>query len=119
MSTAPATDSATTAATTDPKAMVDAWLRFWNGDLSLASGIVSDDFRLHTVFLDGSSGASVKGPEDLASHVKGGRAAFPDLEFAIEVPPLVDGPYLSVRWTATGTYAAWASPAPRPSPGRW
>ncbi|RBM06833.1 nuclear transport factor 2 family protein [Streptomyces sp. PT12] len=28
-----------------------------------------------------------------------------DLEFAIEVPPVIDGAYLSVRWTATGTYA--------------
>ncbi|MEV1026900.1 ester cyclase [Streptomyces sp. NPDC050264] len=94
----------TSVPSTDAKTLLDAWLRLWNGDLFLAPDIVSDDFRLHSVMTDGSDGSSVRGADGLASYVRAGRSPFPDLEFAIEVPPLFDGAYLSVRWTATGTY---------------
>lgn len=94
----------TTARTSDPKTMLDTWLRLWNGDLSLAPGIASDDFRIHTVLAAGGDSSSIQGADGLVSFVSEGRTVFPDLKFAIEVPPVIDGSYLSVRWTATGTY---------------
>lgn len=44
------------------------------------------------------------------------RAPFPDLRFAMQVAPLVDGRYVSVRWTATGTYAG-GFPGAKAGPG--
>lgn len=85
--------------------LLDAWLRLWNGDLTLASGIVTPDFRVHAALLDGGDAGEVRGAEGLVAWIGQTRAAFPDLCFAIEVEPLVDGRFTSVRWTATGTYA--------------
>ncbi|GGM05617.1 hypothetical protein GCM10010129_56520 [Streptomyces fumigatiscleroticus] len=100
----------------DPTALLDAWLRLWNGDLSLAPEIVSDGFRLHSVMIDGSDSSSVRGADGLTAYIRAGRAAFPDLKFVIEVPPLFDGAYLSVRWTATGTYGG-GFPGAEAAPG--
>lgn len=88
-----------------PKAMLDAWLRLWNGDLAQAPGIISPGFRVHAALLDGGDGSSIRGVDGLVAWIGRTRAAFPDLRFTIQVPPLVDGRYASVRWTATGTYA--------------
>ncbi|WP_405877170.1 ester cyclase [Streptomyces sp. NBC_01136] len=99
-----------------PKAMLDAWLRLWNGDLGQASGIISPDFRVHAALLDGGDGSSIRGADGLVAWIGQTRAAFPDLRFAIQVPPLVDGRYASVRWTATGTYAG-GFPGARAEPG--
>ncbi|OON82030.1 ester cyclase [Streptomyces tsukubensis] len=106
----------TTAKTSDPKTMLDAWLRLWNGDHSLAPAIVSEDFRPHTVLIDGGDSGSIRGVDGLVAWIGHGRAAFPDLEFAVEVPPLSDGAYLSVRWTATGTYQG-GFPGAKADPG--
>ncbi|MGW7293069.1 ester cyclase [Streptomyces xiamenensis] len=106
----------TTAPTPDPKILFDAWLRLWNGDLSLAADIVSDDFRLHSHMIDGGDSGSVRGADGLVAYIRAGRAPFPDLEFAVEVPPLFDGAYLSVRWTATGTYGG-GFPGAEAAPG--
>ncbi|MDA5140663.1 ester cyclase [Streptomyces sp. AD681] len=90
--------------TPDAKALFDAWLQLWNGDLSLAPEVASDDFYVHSDMIDGSDSRAVRGAEGLAEFVRAGRSHTPDLKFAVEVPPLFDGDYLSVRWTATGTY---------------
>ncbi|KIF67438.1 hypothetical protein HY68_00460 [Streptomyces sp. AcH 505] len=92
------------ATATDLKSLLDAWLRLWNGEDALAPAIVSDDFRLHTALIQGGDSSSIRGAHGLVGWILHSRAAFPDLEFTIEVPPLIDGAYLSVRWTATGTY---------------
>ncbi|MEV7090815.1 ester cyclase [Streptomyces sp. NPDC093085] len=89
---------------TAAKALLDTWLSLWNGDLSLASEVASDEFRLHSHMMDGSDSAAVKGVEGLTEYVRSGRSHTPDLRFSIEVPPLFDGDYVSVRWSATGTY---------------
>lgn len=99
-----------------PKAMLGAWLRLWNGDLAQAPGIIAPDFRVHAALLDGGDGSSVGGVDGLVTWIGQTRAAFPDLRFAVEVPPLVDGRYASVRWTATGTYSG-GFPGARAEPG--
>jgi predicted ester cyclase len=99
-----------------PKAMLDAWLRLWNGDFTQAPGIISPGFRVHAALLDGGDGSSIRGVDGLVAWIGQTRAAFPDLRFTIEVPPLVDGRYASVRWTATGTYAG-GFPGAKAEPG--
>jgi predicted ester cyclase len=88
-----------------PKAMLDDWLRLWNGDYGRAPGIISPDFRVHAALLDGGDGSSIRGVDGLVAWIAQTRAAFPDLRFTEQVTPLVDGRYASIRWTATGTYA--------------
>ncbi|MGW1504877.1 ester cyclase [Streptomyces mirabilis] len=104
------------AAEQQPKAMLDAWLRLWNGDFAQAPGIISPAFRVHAALLDGGDGSSIRGVDGLVAWIGQTRAAFPDLRFTIEVPPLVDGRYASVRWTATGTYAG-GFPGAKAQPG--
>ncbi|SFF28628.1 ester cyclase [Streptomyces mirabilis] len=99
-----------------PKAMLDAWLRLWNGDFAQAPGIISPGFRVHAALLDGGDGSSIRGVDGLVAWIGQTRAAFRDLRFTIEVPPLVDGRYASVRWTATGTYAG-GFPGAKAQPG--
>jgi hypothetical protein len=120
---APATGAEQTAAASDhrgaaknPKAMLDAWIRLWNGDLAQAPGIISPHFRVHAALLDGGDGSSIRGVDGLVAWISQFRQPFPDLRFAIEVAPLIDGRYTSVRWTATGTYAG-GFPGARAKPG--
>ncbi|MFD6492114.1 ester cyclase [Streptomyces sp. NPDC059944] len=105
-----------TSARTEAHALLDVWLRLWNGDLALAPDAVTPDFRLHAALLDGGDGGAVRGPDGLAAWIGQTRAAFPDLRFAIEVGPLVDGAFTSVRWTAAGTYAG-GFPGAEAAPG--
>ncbi|MFE2515816.1 ester cyclase [Streptomyces mirabilis] len=104
------------AAEQKPKAMLDAWLRLWNGDFAQAPGIISPGFRVHAALLDGGDGSSIRGVDGLVAWIGQTRSAFRDLRFTIEVPPLVDGRYASVRWTATGTYAG-GIPGAKARPG--
>ncbi|QIY77476.2 ester cyclase [Streptomyces sp. RLB1-33] len=121
--TSPATAAERTATAHDrrgaehkPKTMLDAWLRLWNGDFAQAPGIISPGFRVHAALLDGGDGSSIRGVDGLVAWIGQTRAAFRDLRFTIEVPPLVDGRYASVRWTATGTYAG-GFPGAKAQPG--
>ncbi|MER6286892.1 ester cyclase [Streptomyces sviceus] len=100
---AAAVDHATAAK--DPKVMLDSWIRLWNGDYGQAPGIISPAFQVHAALLDGGDGSSVRGLDGLVGMVRQIRAPFPDLRFSVEVGPLVDGHFASLRWTATGTYA--------------
>jgi predicted ester cyclase len=99
-----------------PKAMLDAWLRLWNGDYAQAPGIIAPDFRVHAALIDGGDGSAIRGARGLVAWIAQTRAAFPDLRFAIQVAPLTDGRYVSVRWTATGTYAG-GFPGAEAAPG--
>ncbi|MCX5016623.1 ester cyclase [Streptomyces sp. NBC_00555] len=121
--TSPATAADRTVAAQDhregakkPKAMLDAWLDLWNGDSARAPGIISPDFRVHAALLDGGDGSSIRGVDGLVAWIGQTRAAFPDLRFTLQVDPLVDGRYASVRWTATGTYAG-GFPGAKAEPG--
>ncbi|MER8185106.1 ester cyclase [Kitasatospora sp. NPDC094015] len=86
------------------RARLDAWVGLWNGDLDRAGEVVTPDFQVHAAMLDGGDGSEVEGAVGLVGWIAGIRTAFPDLRFTVEVPPLVDGRYAAVRWTATGTY---------------
>ncbi|MGP2435957.1 ester cyclase [Streptomyces sp. JW3] len=99
-----------------PTAMLDTWLALWNGDVTLAPGLVADDFRIHTVLAAGGDSDAIQGAAGLVAFVSEGRAVFPDLTFAIDVPPLFDDDRLSVRWTATGTYGG-GFPGAQAAPG--
>ncbi|WP_405975968.1 ester cyclase [Streptomyces sp. NBC_00988] len=117
----PATTAITTVqshhdGTQKPKAMLDDWLRLWNGDYDRAPGIISPAFRVHAALLDGGDGSSIRGADGLVAWIKQTRAAFPDLRFTEQVAPLVDGRHASVRWTATGTYAG-GFPGAKADPG--
>jgi predicted ester cyclase len=119
-SAAPAAHSLTSpghrAAAENPKAMLDAWLRLWNGDHTQAAGIISPDFTVHAALLDGGDGSSIRGAEGLVAWISQTRAAFPDLRFSPQTAPLVAGHRASVRWTATGTYAG-GFPGAKAQPG--
>lgn len=99
-----------------PKAMLDDWLRLWNGEYDRAPGIISPAFRVHAALLDGGDGSSIRGADGLVAWIKQTRAAFPDLRFTEQVAPLIDGRYASIRWTATGTYAG-GFPGAKAEPG--
>lgn len=99
-----------------PKAMLDAWIRLWNGDFAQAPRIISPRLRVHAALLDGGDGSSIRGVDGLVNWITQTRAAFPDLRFTAEVGPLVDGRYGSVRWKATGTYAG-GFPGAKAKPG--
>jgi hypothetical protein len=96
--------------------MFNEWVQVWNGDVAKAQGIISPDFRVHAALLDGGDGSSVRGVDGLLTLIGQIRGVFTDLHFTVEVGPLVDGRYLSGRWTATGTYAG-GYPGAKAKPG--
>jgi predicted ester cyclase len=98
-------NSSTTADRALAERITQSWLELWNGDYSQAEGLISPGFQLHAALLDGGDGSAISGPEGLVSMVSQIRGPFPDLKFGIQVGPIVDGDYIVVRWTATGTYA--------------
>jgi predicted ester cyclase len=99
-----------------PRAMLDAWLRLWNGDYAQAARIISPGFTVHAALLDGGDGSGIHGVDGLVAWIAQTRAAFPDLRFSLQLDPLVAGRHASVRWTATGTYAG-GFPGARARPG--
>lgn len=84
--------------------LVQDWVQLWNGDLPTAQRMIAPGVRVHAALLDGGDGSAVEGPEGMVGLVQQVRAAFPDLRFAIEVGPIIDGDHVSLRWVATGTY---------------
>jgi predicted ester cyclase len=89
----------------DQKQLTRTWLQLWNGDYSQAKRIVSPDIRVHAALFDGGDGSAVKGPAGMVDLISQIRAAFPDLRFAVDVGPIIDGDHVVVRWIATGKYA--------------
>lgn len=92
------------------------WLRLWNGDLSLASGIVADDYRLNMVPMDGSDLSHYAGPSGLAGWIGQMHRAFSPLKFEVQVGPLFSSDMIAVRWVANGTYAG-GMPGAKALPG--
>lgn len=81
-----------------------SWVDIWNGDLSLTDSTIHRDFVSHAAPLLGGPPSDSVGRDNLNTWVGGIRAAIPDLNFTVQVGPLVDGPHLVLRWHATGTY---------------
>ncbi|WP_199807975.1 ester cyclase [Streptomyces sp. NRRL S-350] len=100
----------------NPKAMLDAWLRLWNGDYTQAPRIISPDFTVHAAMLDGGDGSAIRGADGLVAWIAQTRAAFPDLRFTPQLDSLVSGHHASLRWTATGTYTG-GFPGAKAEPG--
>ena len=85
--------------------LVEAWLRLWNGDYAEAVGLVAPEFRLHAALMDGGDGTAVDSPQAVVSWIATTRAVVPDLTFAVQVGPIVDGDRIALRWRAEGSYA--------------
>jgi predicted ester cyclase len=81
-----------------------SWADIWNGDLSLIDSAVHENFVSHAAPIQGGPATDSVGRASLARWVGAIRAAVPDLHFTIQVGPLVDDPYLFMRWHAEGTY---------------
>jgi ketosteroid isomerase-like protein len=79
-------------------------LELWNGDLQVASELVTDDFVVHQARADGASSEEARGPEAVARMVREGHAPFDGLRFEIEVGPVVDGDMVAARWVGRGRY---------------
>ena len=79
-------------------------LELWNGDLSVAAEIVTDDFVVHQARADGAASEEVRGPEAVARMVREGHAPFDELTFRIEVGPVVEGDMVAARWLGRGRY---------------
>jgi predicted ester cyclase len=81
-----------------------SWAEIWNGDLSLTGSTVHENFVSHAAPLLGGPPADPVGRDNLETWVGGIRTAIPDLAFTVQVGPLVDDPFLVLRWHAKGTY---------------
>lgn len=110
---APVASSAHTS--TEDAALVGAWLELWNGDYAQAERIVAPELRVHAPMLDGGDGSAVRGSAGLVAWIQQTRATVPDLEFSIEVGPMVDGDGIALRWIAEGTYAGGMPGAAAPA----
>lgn len=85
-------------------ALVARWVALWNGDLSAADEIIAEDNRVHAAMFDGGDGSTAGGVAGMKSLVSQLRSLMSDLDFTIEVGPLVDADHVVLRWVATGHY---------------
>ena len=87
-------------------------MALWNGDYAIAEQIISPDNRVHAAMFDGGDGSAVSGVSGMVDFVAMGRALGSDLDFSVEVGPIVDGDYVVVRWVATGSLRTAGCPVP-------
>ncbi len=95
-------------------ALVDPWLRLWNGDCTEAATLLTPDFTVHAAMMDGGDGSAVRGPDALVAWIGQVRAFAPDMAFSIEVGPITHGDHVVVRWNASGTYGGGVPGAQAP-----
>ena len=79
-------------------------LELWNGDLAVATELVTDDFVIHQARSDGAGSDERRGPEAVVQLVRDGHAPFDGLTFEIEVGPVVEGDLVAARWAGRGRY---------------
>ena len=78
------------------KALYQRWINeLWAGK-PVAGELVSADFVGHWPDRD------VHGPAELQAIVDQTHTMFSELEFTIEIGPLVDGDFVAARWIGTG-----------------
>lgn len=81
------------------------WLKeLWNGDLSVASEIVSSGFTIHHGPIQPGGEMEMTGPDGIANLISMSRQCFDDLTFEPEVGPIVQDGLISARWTGRGKY---------------
>jgi predicted ester cyclase len=99
------THNTTPASTRDAaNTLVTNWVSLWNGDVTIADEIISEENRVHAAMFDGGDGSAVGGVSGMKDLVMQMRSLMSDLDFAVEVGPIVDGDHIVVRWAATGHY---------------
>jgi predicted ester cyclase len=79
-------------------------LELWNGDLSVATELVTGDFVIHQARAGGAGSEERRGPEAVVQLVRDGHAPFDGLTFEIEVGPVVEGDLVAARWAGRGRY---------------
>jgi predicted ester cyclase len=79
-------------------------LELWNGDLSVATELVTGDFVIHQARAGGAGSEERRGPEAVVQMVRDGHAPFDGLTFEIEVGPVVEGDLVAARWAGRGRY---------------
>jgi ketosteroid isomerase-like protein len=79
-------------------------LELWNGDLAVATELVTDDFVIHQARADGAGPDERRGPKALVQLVRDGHAPFDGLTFEIEVGPVVEGDLVAAGWAGRGRY---------------
>jgi predicted ester cyclase len=99
----------------DANRLVDAWLRLWNGDYAGVEALVAPTFRLHAAMMDGGDGSAVNTPQALVAWIAQTRTIVPDLDFSIQVGPIVDADRIALRWRAEGSYAGGLPGAAAPA----
>jgi hypothetical protein len=78
------------------KALYQRWINeLWAGK-PVAVEIVSDDFVGHWPDRD------VRGPQELQAIVDQTHAMFSELDFTVEIGPIVEGDLMAARWIGTG-----------------
>jgi predicted ester cyclase len=81
-----------------------SWLEMWNGQLDLATQIVSPDCVVHHAPFGPGEQPEFRGPDGIEKMIRMGREPFDHLAFTCEVGPIIDGDQLAARWTGRGTY---------------
>jgi predicted ester cyclase len=99
-----ADDTPTASARAAATELVARWLAMWNGDDAIAEEIVSEDNRVHAAMFDGGDGSAVGGVAGMRALVTQMRSLMSDLDFSVDVGPVVDADHVVVRWVATGHY---------------
>jgi predicted ester cyclase len=79
-------------------------LELWNGDLAVATELVTGDFVIHQARADGAGSEERRGPDAVVQLVRDGHAPFDGLTFEIEVGPVVEGDLVAARWAGRGRY---------------
>lgn len=107
-----------TPTTEDVLALVDSWAVIWNGDLSRVDESVHQSFVAHAAPLLGGAPSDTAGREHLIDWVNNTHAVLSDLNFTIQVGPIIDGPFVALRWHAVGTYQGGIPGASTAADGR-
>ena len=89
----------------DAVALTESWAALWNNDLSLTPKIIAEDFVAHAAPLTGVGSDRVEGRDGLDAWVSGIHGLIHDLVFTIEIGPIAQDDFISVRWRADGVYA--------------
>jgi predicted ester cyclase len=87
-----------------PQELYGARMELWNGNHELADEIIAADCIVHQAPSDPDNPLHLKGPEGILQMIQMGHAPFSELQFRVEVGPLVDGYMLAARWTSDGRY---------------
>lgn len=84
----------------------DDWTSLWNGELEIASRLVTPGFRIHFGGAGTADADALRGPDGIAGFIGGFRARYERLVYRADVGPLVDGDKVAARWIASGSDAA-------------